>query len=115
MTRYRVSREAEAGRVVLRFNGDFDRASALDLRETISALDGSLLLDFSQVRDLDDLGLATLARLLTENRLWRFALRGLRRRQLRLLRYLGMEVDEVTGAVRLPGSPSEAGRPALSV
>ncbi len=98
MTGCTVEEEADVGRVVLRFDGDFDRESVLELRMQIAPLKGALLLDFSQVRDFDDLGVATLARVLCENQAGRFALRGLNHHQVRMFHYMGVEVEEGTGA-----------------
>ncbi len=98
MTGCTVVEEADGGRVVLRFAGDFHRESALELRMQVAALKGALLLDFSQVRDFDDLGVATLARVLCENQARHFALRGLSHHQLRMFHYMGVEVEEGTGA-----------------
>ena len=96
------------GGVLVRLSGQFGRASALELHGSLLTRTGSVLVDFSQVHDSDDLGIATLARLIVENGMSRFALRGLRQRQLRLLRYLGLEVDQATGSMRCLG---EAGDP----
>lgn len=96
-----IVKGADAGRVALRFYGDFDRQSAVELRDRVASLQqGEVLLDFSHVHHFDDLGVATLARLLVENKSRRFALRGLCRHQLRLFHYIGIEYDAVTGTAR---------------
>jgi len=88
---------------LVRLSGDFARANAFELQEIVSSQTGPVAFDFSQVRELDDLGIATLARLLAESGISRFAFRGLRQRQLRLLRYLGLSVDELTGSITYHG------------
>jgi anti-anti-sigma regulatory factor len=100
-----MQREERDGRVTIRVAGTFDRASAFDLRERLEAERAAeVTLDFSQVRDFADLGVATLAHGLatTERRLW---LRGLRQHQLRIFRYFGVDVE----ALAPPGVPDEDG------
>ena len=91
-----------SGRSVMRLEGDFDRESALALREELSRAKGDVLIDFSLVHEFEDLGVATLARTLMERvdsrEHRRVALRGLRQHQLRLFRYIGVEVDEAVSS-----------------
>lgn len=88
-----IERELEGGRTVIRIAGGFfDRASAFELRDRLEHEPaGDLVLDFSLVREFADLGVATLAHGLAgaERRL---KLRGLRRHQLRIFRYFGVDV-----------------------
>jgi anti-anti-sigma regulatory factor len=89
-----IEQEQENGRTVLRVaGGSFDRASAFALRDALRRVScEDLVLDFTQVRDFADLGVATLAHgILGEER--RMRLRGLRQHQLRIFRYFGVDVE----------------------
>ncbi len=97
MTTCTVVEEPEGERVALRFHGDFDREGALKLQERVATLKRPLLLDFTQVHDFDDLAAAMLARLLVEDHAGRIALRGLCEHQFRLFRYIGIDLDPLTG------------------
>jgi anti-anti-sigma regulatory factor len=89
-------RDPEGERVVFRLGGVFDRASAWVLREKLEAEGASeVLLDFSGVRDFSDLGMAVLAHGVTSQGR-RVVFRGLRQHHLRIFRYCGVHVDEVT-------------------
>lgn len=88
-----LNREEENGRAVIRVSGSFDRASAFELRDQLARERGDeLVLDFSQVRDFADLGIATLALGLAHNER-RISLRGLRTHQLRIFRYFGVDLE----------------------
>ncbi len=88
-----IQRELEGDRTILRVTGVFDRASAFELRDRVEHEPaGDLVLDFSQVREFADLGVATLANgLATPER--RLRLRGLRQHQLRMFRYFGVDLE----------------------
>jgi anti-anti-sigma regulatory factor len=89
-----IAREREGDRIALRLSGVFDRASAWKLREWIERESPiELLLDFGEVRDFSDLGVAVLAHGLS-HRAQRVLLRGLRQHELRIFRYCGVPVDE---------------------
>ena len=80
----------EGGRTVVRLSGVFDHASAFELEERLEREpDGELVLDFSSVRELADLGVAALAHGLAAGER-RLRLRGLRRRQIEIFRYFGV-------------------------
>jgi anti-anti-sigma regulatory factor len=82
--------EREGGRTVVRLAGVLDPASALELREQLEIeAAGDLVLDFSSVRELADLGVAALAHGLAHGER-RLRLRGLRRRQIEIFRYFGV-------------------------
>jgi len=85
--------EVDGARTVIRMLGGFDRSSALSLHERVAAESGpEVVLDFSLVGEFEDLGVATLAGLLSAlagRR--RISLRGLRQHQLRLFRYFGID------------------------
>jgi anti-anti-sigma regulatory factor len=75
--------------------GVFDLRAALGLDETVALVKrgGAVVLDLSRVSDFHDAGLAVLARTIQRlDATHRVDVRGLRERQLRLLRYLGVEV-----------------------
>ncbi len=93
-----IERETEGDRTVMHVAGIFDRTSALDLRARVEREPArELTLDFSLVREFADLGVATLARELAgADR--RLHLRGLRRHQLRMFRYFGLDVDALSAA-----------------
>lgn len=79
-------------RRVLRLLGTFDGRAAARLLEEIRQANGSdLVIDVGFVRGLDEVGLATLARLAGDGGP-RIALRGLSSHQQRILRYLGAEL-----------------------
>ncbi len=95
-----LEKDRESGRTVMRLTGIFDRECALDLRDELRRTEGDVLLDFSLVRDFDDLGVATLARELLESGDRSIGVCGLREHQLRLFRYLGIDVDDLASRVR---------------
>jgi anti-anti-sigma regulatory factor len=76
---------------VLQLTGNFDAASAREIGSFVRALSAPdrAILDFSRSRDVDYYALAVLATDL-ERASARVALRGLRRREIRLLRYFGI-------------------------
>lgn len=116
-----VTREWEGERVVLRIAGAFDRGNAWSLRERVDRETApEVLLDFSLVRDFSDLGVAVLAQGVHASGR-RVLFRGLRQHQLRIFRYCGVMVDEISAreAVALssaaplpsvPASPPPASR-----
>ncbi|HYD41075.1 MAG TPA: hypothetical protein VEB43_09620 [Anaeromyxobacter sp.] len=82
----------EAGEVLIQVAGTFDRNAATRLSLWLSELPRAtpLVIDFSRVSDLQDVGVATVAQQLVAHS--GVALRGLGRHHLRLLRYCGVEV-----------------------
>ena len=96
MTDASIAREWEGSRAVLRIGGVFDRDVAWALRERIARDPAAeLLLDFSLVREFSDLGVALLAHALQASPR-HVLVRGLRQHQLRIFRYCGFNVDELT-------------------
>ncbi|MBI3183846.1 MAG: hypothetical protein HYZ28_17045 [Myxococcales bacterium] len=80
----------------LRVEGTFDRRAALELRELLEGLsDAEVELDFSRVREMQDLAVHILTRGLVRPSL---RLRGLARRHERLFRYLGLLPPHPEGA-----------------
>src|SRR5829696_8002738 len=116
-----VTREWEGDRVLLRIAGVFDRGNAWSLRERMDRETApEVLLDFSLVRDFSDLGVAVLAQGVQASGR-RVLFRGLRQHQLRIFRYCGVVIDEISAreAVALssaaplpsvPASPPPASR-----
>lgn len=82
----------EAGEVLIQVAGTFDRNAAARLSRWLSELPRAtpLVIDFSRVDDLQDVGVATVAQQLAGHS--GVALRGLGRHHLRLLRYCGVEI-----------------------
>jgi anti-anti-sigma regulatory factor len=90
-------KRGEAGEVLIRIEGIFDRNAAARLSRWISGVPRAtpLVIDFSRVDDLQDVGVATVAQQLVGHS--GVALRGLGRHQLRLLRYCGLELPRARG------------------
>jgi len=87
----------EGGRRVLRILGTFDGEAARDLLDQLRCdRGGDIVIDVALVRDFDEVGVAALARLVEGSRHRRIALRGLSAHQLRILRYLGAALSDVT-------------------
>jgi hypothetical protein len=81
------------GELVIRMDGAFDGKAATRLVGWLAEVpkDGSLVLDFSAVRDCQDFGLAAVASALAARD--RLEVRGLTRHQERMLRYFGVELE----------------------
>jgi anti-anti-sigma regulatory factor len=109
MTDYTIARERDGDRAVYRLGGVFDRSTAWTLRERIEGDTArEVLLDFTLVRDFSDLGVAIVAHGLT-GATRRVLFRGLRQHQLRIFRYCGVAIEELSArdAVALPGAGAE--------
>ena len=105
MSECTFTRDRDGERLVYRLSGIFDRAAAWLLREELEhEMNGEVLLDFSRVRDFSDLGVAVLAHGLTITSR-RVLFRGLRQHQLRIFRYCGVAVEELSAreAGAVPG------------
>lgn len=77
--------------------GVFDLSSAIGLEESLALVKpgARVELDLSRVREFHDAGLAVLARTIQRaGASHRLDVRGLRERQLRLLRYLGVDLGD---------------------
>lgn len=92
------------GELVIRLAGTFDGKTATRLSGWLGEIPVSddLVLDFTQVRDLQDLGLAAVARSLGA-RGTRLSVHGLTLHQEKLLRYFGVELDGSPPARRRDG------------
>jgi anti-anti-sigma regulatory factor len=86
--------KGENGEVVIRIDGTFDAKAASRLAGWLVEVprDGSLVLDFTQVRICEDFGLASLAADLAARDHHQLHVRGLTRHQERMLRYFGVEL-----------------------
>lgn len=101
MSGIHVSRWLEQGRQVLRLLGTFDGEAAAELLEQVClAQERDIVIDVALVRGLDEVGVATLARLAGSRDDRRITLRGLSRHQHRILRHLGTALAALgTGSV----------------
>jgi anti-anti-sigma regulatory factor len=81
------------GEVVIRIDGRFDAKDASRLSGWLVEVprDDALVLDFTQVRECEDFGLAQLASDLASR--GHLLVRGLTRHQERMLRYLGVDLE----------------------
>ncbi len=101
MSGIQVDRWFEQGRQVLRLLGTFDGEAADHLLAQLSLeQERSIVIDVALVRGLDEVGVATLARLAESGDERRITLRGLTRHQHRILRHLGAALAALgTGSV----------------
>jgi anti-anti-sigma regulatory factor len=113
-----ITREWEGDRLVLRLDGVFDRATAWTLRDRVEReTAGEILVDFGLVRDFSDLAVAVLAHGLQRSPR-RVLFRGLRQHQLRIFRYCGVPVEELTAREAVTSraqAPQHAAPPAGSL
>lgn len=84
------------GELIIRIAGTFDGTAASRLNGWLGEISSGdeLVVDFSQVRDCHDFGLAAVARDLA-GRGPHLQLRGLTRHQQRMLRYFGLDLGGV--------------------
>ncbi len=85
-------KRGDQGEVFIQVGGTFDRNAAARLSRWVGDLPNAtpLVIDFSRVDDLQDVGVAAVAPQLASHS--GVALRGLGRHHLRLLRYCGLEL-----------------------
>jgi anti-anti-sigma regulatory factor len=95
-----VIRELDDDKVVLKLFGCFDGQAAVDLRDRLFAeRSDEVVLDFTFVREFHDLGVAILAHGIAGiDDDTHLLLRGLRNHQLRMFKYFGIDVEELTSA-----------------
>jgi anti-anti-sigma regulatory factor len=86
---------AEPATTVVRIDGRFDAPQARSIGEMFALFEplAHVVIDFRNVRDVDDAAVASLARTLGAFPDSRVTFRGLSRHLRRLLRYLGVSVD----------------------
>jgi ABC-type transporter Mla MlaB component len=85
-----------AGEVLVSLDGVFDQRAVDRITEALACMrpGGVLHIDLTQIREFHDAGLAALARSLNASgRAVRVVLGGLRQHQVRILGYLGVDVD----------------------
>ncbi len=84
--------QGDAGEVVIQLDGTLDHLAAARIARCLGDLPPAapLVIDFSRVDDLPDVGVAEVARELVGHS--GVAVRGLGRHQLRLLRYCGLQL-----------------------
>ncbi|WP_242392902.1 STAS domain-containing protein [Anaeromyxobacter oryzisoli] len=89
-----------AGELVIRIDGTFDRQAASRLNGWLGEVprDAPVVLDFSRVRELQDLGLAAVAGALAG--LGGVQVLGLGWHQQRLLRYFGVDMSKLGAGLR---------------
>src|SRR5919201_4589190 len=88
------------GEILIELEGTFDAVAAWNLRKRLAALppDASVVLDFRDVREFYDLGVAVMASTLAQREGPHVVVRGLCQHQHRLLRYFGVDLDARRGA-----------------
>lgn len=114
MQECQVTRQERSGRAIYELRGRLDGASAWKLRRSLEqerALD--VLIDFSQVDDFADYGVAVLAQALDGPR--RPRLTGLRLHTVRLFGYFGIDLRSPRRDAAQLGDFVEPGRPTLDV
>ena len=90
--------QSPRGEVVIRIVGTFDAQAASRLSTWLGEvpLDGRLVVDFTEVRDFNDFGLAAVAGELAAHEA--LVVRGLTRHQERVLRYFGVDLSHPAGS-----------------
>ncbi len=86
---------AESATTVVRLDGRFDAPQARSLEEMFSMFRPvrHVVIDFGNVREIDDAAVASLARTLGAFRESRVTFRGLSRHLRRVLRYVGLNAE----------------------
>jgi hypothetical protein len=87
---------AIVGELLVKLDGVFDQFAAERIAEALALVGpgGALRVDFTQIREYHDAGLAALARSLkASGHVVRVVLGGLCQHQVRILGYLGVDVD----------------------
>ncbi len=105
-----VEREVIGSTATYRLSGRFEGACAWDLTGRLAQEPlAEVLLDFSQVVDFVDYGLAVVANALLALDHKRIHLQGLRQHQLRLFKYFGVDADELAhrGETKSPRAVEE--------
>jgi anti-anti-sigma regulatory factor len=92
MTRETVQ---SGGEILVRLDGKFDAVAAWQIRARLGALprNANVVIDFSQVREFQDLGVAVMASSLAAREGPHVVVRGLCQHQHRMFRYFGVDLD----------------------
>ena len=108
MSGCRVEREVLGGTALYRVQGDFEGHCAFELAQRLERepLD-EVVLDFSRTSGFIDHGVAAMSGALLSMPHKAIRLRGLRRHQLRLFKYFGVEPELVSPAVLAAEPPAE--------
>lgn len=95
-----IDREVKGSTAVYRVRGKFESSCAWDLSRRIAQEPlRDLSVDFSQVNDFVDYGIAVLSSALIETPHKQVRLLGLRQHQVRLFKYFGVEPEQVPDGV----------------
>jgi anti-anti-sigma regulatory factor len=91
---------AELSTTIVRLDGRFDAPQVRSIEELFAMFRPvrNLVIDFANVREADDAAVARLARTLRDCRESHVTFRGLSRHLRRVLRYVGVEVDDAPDA-----------------
>ncbi|HEY2029721.1 MAG TPA: hypothetical protein VGH20_10990 [Myxococcales bacterium] len=90
-----IDREVNGSTAVYRVRGKFESSCAWDLSRRIAQEPlRDLLVDFAQVNDFVDYGIAVLSSCLIETPHKQVRLLGLRQHQVRLFKYFGVEPEQ---------------------
>ena len=101
-----VEREVIGTTAAYRLSGRFEGACAWDLAKRLEQEPLSeVRLDFSQVSDYVDYGIAVVASALLALQHKRVHLQGIRQHQLRMFKYFGVDPDELAQR-GVPGAPA---------
>jgi hypothetical protein len=110
-----ISREVIGSTAWYRIAGKFENSCSWDLsRRVVQEPLGELTLDFSQVGDFVDYGIAVLASALLELPHKTVHLQGLRQHQLRLFKYFGVEPAYLDHTDGVPASMEDLPLPLLA-
>ena len=92
------------GPELIQVGGTFDALAAWDVRKRLRALppDAHVVLDFTQVKDFLDLGVAVVAPGLLDRERPLVTVRGLRQHQHRMFRYFGVDLGAPVSATAAP-------------
>lgn len=105
-----IQQMTDQGQVSFAIRGDFDSGAAQLVRERILTLAGRTraVVDLSHVMSVQDSALAILAQVIRKIGSSRIAIRGLGDHQRRILRYMGVELNQAP-------SPAPAAEPAAAI
>jgi hypothetical protein len=110
-----ISREVIGSTAWFRIVGKFESSCSWELSRRIAQEPlGEMALDFSQVGDFVDYGIAVLASALLELPSKTIRLQGLRQHQLRLFKYFGVEPAQLVHANDDESTPADLPPPLLA-
>jgi anti-anti-sigma regulatory factor len=92
------------GEILVRLDGKFDAVAAWQVRARLGALPrtAKVVMDFSQVREFQDLGVAVMATSLAAREGPHVVVRGLCQHQHRMFRYFGVDLDALRAEETVP-------------